>query len=254
MKNDSSTALILNPGKKTQVTTDLLSLSFLLAALFFMPIGSESASRNALAVVFVSIVLEAIPFMFVGSLVGGLIEVFVSRDKILALMPEKGRLTVFIAAAAGLVFPVCECAVVPVVRRLVGKGLPLSAAVAYLLAGPIVNPIVAASTAMAYAFDWKIVTLRLSIGYGIAVIVGLLMGRLFKGMNAFAEDKMPKAETECGCGVAHGHDSHHHTMFTGPPIGYHHERHRCKGDFGHFHKIGSPDIGLSQRGNEGAND
>ena len=80
-----------------------------------------------------------------------------------------------IAAGVGLAFPVCECAVVPVVRRLAGKGLPLSAAIAYLLGGPIVNPIVAASTALAYAFDWRIVVLRLSLGCGIAVEIGLLM-------------------------------------------------------------------------------
>ena len=80
--------------------------------------------------------------MFVGSLAGGLIEAFVSRERMTSFLPEKGWLTVCIAAGAGIVFPVCECAVVPVVRRLIGKGLPLSAAIGYLLAGPIVNPIV----------------------------------------------------------------------------------------------------------------
>jgi uncharacterized membrane protein YraQ (UPF0718 family) len=100
------------------------------------------------------------------------------------ILPRKGWLTVCIAAGAGIVFPVCECAVVPVVRRLIGKGLPFSAAIAYLLGGPIVNPIVAASTALAYAFDWRIVILRLGLGYGIAVVIGMLMGKLFAGSGA----------------------------------------------------------------------
>jgi uncharacterized membrane protein YraQ (UPF0718 family) len=155
---------------RKRLSIDYLPALFLAAAFFFIPSGSESSTLNSLAIVFVSIVLEAIPFMLIGSLVGGFIEAFVSRERMAKLLPQKGWLTVCVAAGAGIVFPVCECAVVPVVRRLIGKGLPLSAAIAYLLGGPIVNPIVAASTALAYAFDWRIVILRLSLGYGIAVV------------------------------------------------------------------------------------
>ena len=179
---------------------DYLPALFLAAAIVFLPLGSESSSLNSLAIVFVSIVLEAIPFMMVGSLVGGFIEAFVAT-----LLPRKGWLTVCIAAGAGLVFPVCECAVVPVVRRLTGKGLPFSAAIAYLLGGPIVNPIVAASMALAYAFDWRIVALRLSLGYGIAVAIGMLMGRLFTSVEAIKDNgtTFKNQALSCGC--------HHHT-------------------------------------------
>ncbi len=182
-------------------STDYLPALFLAAALFFLPTGPESSALNSLAIVFVSIVLEAIPFMMIGALVGGLIESFVSRERMATLLPQKGWLTVCIAAGAGAVFPVCECAVVPVVRRLLGKGLPFSAAIAYLLGGPIVNPIVAASTALAYAFDWRIVLLRLGLGYGIAVVVGMIMGRLFAGTKAVkVNDAALKNNTSsCGC-------------------------------------------------------
>jgi uncharacterized membrane protein YraQ (UPF0718 family) len=167
-----------------------------------------------LAIVFVSIVLEAIPFMMIGSLVGGFIEAFVSRERMATLLPRKGWLTVCVAAGAGLVFPVCECAVVPVVRRLTGKGLPFSAAIAYLLGGPIVNPIVAASTALAYAFDWRIVVLRLGLGYGIAVAMGLLMGRLFTSIQAIKNNGAPfkNSAAPCDCHpepLAHTHHGTH---------------------------------------------
>lgn len=188
-----------------QSKVEYLPALFLAAALFFLPNGTEAGSLNALAIVFVSIVLEAIPFMLVGSLVGGFIEAFISRERMATLLPQKGWLTVCIAAGAGLVFPVCECAVVPVVRRLTGKGLPFSAAIAYLLGGPIVNPIVAASTALAYAFDWRIVVLRLSLGYGIAVAIGLIMGRLFTSVEAIKDNgtAFKNQALSCGC--------HHHT-------------------------------------------
>lgn len=180
---------------------DFLPALFLTAAIVFLPLRSESGPLHSLGTVFVGIVLEAIPFMLVGSLVGGLIEAFVSRERMAALLPRKGWLTVCVAAGAGLVFPVCECAVVPVVRRLTGKGLPFSAAIAYLLGGPIVNPIVAASTALAYAFDWRMAALRLGLGYGIAVAVGLVMGKLFSGAEAIKGNGGAEVQTRAAaCG------------------------------------------------------
>jgi uncharacterized membrane protein YraQ (UPF0718 family) len=191
---------------------DYLPAFFLVAAILFIPTGDESGALNSLSIVFVSIVLEAIPFMLFGSLIGGLIEAFVSRERMATFLPKKGWLTVFIAAGAGMVFPVCECAVVPVVRRLIGKGLPFSAAIAYLLGGPIVNPIVAASTALAYAFDWHIVTLRLVLGYGIAVVIGTLMGWLFTGTNAVKDDSDTFRNNTLSCGCHHHQPEHDHCL------------------------------------------
>lgn len=200
-----------NTGHSRRASTkrnaiDVLPALFLVAAIFFLPAGSDSGARSSLAIVFISIVLEAIPFMLFGSLVGGFIEAFVNRERMAKLLPTKGWLTVCIAAGAGIVFPVCECAVVPVVRRLIGKGLPLSAAIAYLLGGPIVNPIVAASTAMAYAFDWRIVILRLGLGYGLAVAIGMFMGRVFAGYGAIKNESAAYEDNVMSCGC------HHHPL------------------------------------------
>ena len=204
-----------NTGQAYRTSTngnaiDYLPAFFLVAALFFLPTGSESGALNSLAIVFVSIVLEAIPFMLFGSLVGGFIEAFVNRERLTTFLPQKGWLTVCIAAGAGIIFPVCECAVIPVVRRLIGKGLPFSAAIAYLLGGPIVNPIVATSTALAYAFDWRIVILRFTLGYGIAVAVGLTMGRIFSRAMAIRKSSGSAVGNDhhCGCedpSSPHGH-------------------------------------------------
>ncbi len=160
------------------------------------------------ALVFLSIVLEALPFMLIGSGVGGLIEVFVSRERLMARLPRRPWAVTCMSAALGLVFPLCECAVVPVVRRLTRKGLPLSGAIAYLLAGPIVNPIVGTSTALAYAFDWRVVAARLGCGYVIAVAVGLLMGRVFSDRSAFIKDEHASGQSSHGCSHDHGEPAH----------------------------------------------
>ncbi|MDR1744570.1 MAG: permease [Planctomycetota bacterium] len=180
---------------------------------------------NDFSVVFSSIALEAMPFMLLGALIGGAIEVFVSRERMTALLPGSDWASACVAAALGVLFPVCECAIVPVVRRLGGKGLPAAAAIAYLLAGPIVNPVAGLSTAMAYNFDWRPVAVRLGFGYLIAVGVALILARVFGRGSLF------------GPGVEHGkHSDHAHHEHDG------HSRCRTCG-CGHDHETGGGGAG-----------
>jgi len=181
----------------------VLQAAFLLFAIAVLCLPVWREEVETVAISFVSIVLEAFPFMLVGALVGGFIEVFVPREWVARVLPHGRMSSVFLAAGLGLVLPVCECAVVPVVRRLLRKGVPLGAAVAYLLAAPIVNPVVAASTAVAYTFSWKVVGTRLVLGYAVAVLVGFLMMRFFPAGDALAEGLDDDGDQ---CGHEHGHN------------------------------------------------
>jgi len=169
----------------------IAQLLFILIAFGLLIFFRNRAPFHTLGIIFVSIVLEALPFMLLGTLIGGFIEVFISREKITRWLPQGSWWTVFVGAGIGIIFPVCECAVVPVVRRLLHKGVPLSAAVAFLLGGPIVNPIVAASTAVAYFADWSIVARRMIFGYLIAVAIGLLMSLFFTRAKAVRGEVFP---------------------------------------------------------------
>lgn len=192
--------------KKTSFSRHLSSLGllfFLVIAVLMLPAGPNTGPYRALATMFGSIVLEALPFMLLGALIGGLIEALVSRERMAALLPANPLVGVCVSAGLGILFPVCECAVVPVVRRLLGKGLPFSAAIAYLLAGPVVNPIVAASTLLAYGFDWSVAAWRLGLAYVVAVGIALFLGRLFPGRTALLEEQelasTPQTACSCGC-------------------------------------------------------
>ncbi len=186
----------------------ILQFIFIFIALVFLFSLRNTESLNTFSIIFFAIVLEALPFMLIGSLVSGLIEVFVSRDRIAGLMPRRKWLAVLIGAGIGLIFPVCECAVVPVVRRFLRKGVPLSAAIAYLLGGPIVNPIVGASTYIAYAFSWQVMITRLAFGYVIAASVAILIGLLFSKKQALISESSDHHHHDCcdGC-----HHSDHET-------------------------------------------
>jgi uncharacterized membrane protein YraQ (UPF0718 family) len=105
--------------------------------------------RNFL-IVFGSLLVEAMPFIVLGAFVSAAIEVFVPASAFEKIARLPRGLQIPAAAASGMAFPVCECGSVPVARRLAAKGLAPSAAVTFMLAAPIVNPVVVASTYVAY--------------------------------------------------------------------------------------------------------
>ena len=173
-------------------------IGFVLLVLCLLIFFRNAPQFSTMGITFISIVLEAFPFMLIGTLVGGCIEVFVPQEKITRWLPEGRFMTVFMAAGLGILFPVCECAIVPVVRRLLNKGVPLSAAIAFLLAGPIVNPVVVASTSVAYFFNWSIVIHRLVFGYFIAIFAGLLMDTFFTKTRAIRSEPLEYQKYHAG--------------------------------------------------------
>lgn len=121
--------------------------------------------------VFLGIFIEAAPFLLMGTLASGLVEAFISRDEIARWVP-RGRLSGVLAGSLiGLFFPVCECGVVPFTRRLIHKGFPVSIGITVLLAAPVVNPIVIASTLAAFGAS-PIFWGRIVLSLLIAVITG----------------------------------------------------------------------------------
>ena len=123
--------------------------------------------------IFLSIFIEAVSFLLAGSIVSGFIAVFVGQEMLARFIPRQPILGALAGASLGMVFPVCECGVVPVTRRLYQKGLPQSVGIAFLLAAPVVNPIVVASTYA--AFGWgPLLYGRLGFSFLIAAVIGLI--------------------------------------------------------------------------------
>jgi uncharacterized membrane protein YraQ (UPF0718 family) len=124
---------------------------------------------------FLSVLLEGVPFILLGTLLSGLIDQFLPSRLMTRLLPRNAFGAVCLGGVMGMVFPMCECGIVPVIRRLIAKGLPVSSAVAYMLAAPIVNPITALSTYAAFRGQGaaEFTALRLGLGFFVAVLAGL---------------------------------------------------------------------------------
>jgi hypothetical protein len=123
---------------------------------------------------FLSILLEGIPFLLGGAILSGFLEEFLPQSLMTRLLPRNPRTAVLVSGLLGVIFPVCECGIVPVVRRLMRKGLPVSCGVTYMLAAPIVNPLVVLSTLAAFRGQgaWEMTILRFGLGLSVAILAG----------------------------------------------------------------------------------
>ncbi len=154
-------------------------LGFALIAIFGDALRSDTGLQfigqrfQTFVTIFLGIFIEAAPFLLIGSLVSGLLAIFVDQEFITRFVPRNAFWGALTGAAMGLAFPVCECGVVPVTRRLYEKGLPLSTGIAFLLAAPVVNPVVIIGTYSAFGAG-PILFGRLVFTFLVAAIVGLV--------------------------------------------------------------------------------
>ena len=132
---------------------------------------------------FSAVLWEAMPFVILGAVIAGILEELLPQQLLTRILPKSVLPAVMIGGLLGLLFPMCECGIVVVMRRLLRKGLPLSCCIAYMLAGPIVNGIVILSTWVAFR-DHKIgpemVGLRVGLGFLVACVTALIVHRSYK--------------------------------------------------------------------------
>jgi uncharacterized membrane protein YraQ (UPF0718 family) len=163
----------------------------LIVLLLVTAVGSRGLLGSALghvairtwATVFVAITVQALPFLVLGVLVSGAIAL-VPPAMLLRLLPRQVALAVPAAALAGTALPGCECASVPAAGRLTAQGVPESAALAFMLAAPAVNPVVLVATAVAFPGQPRMVLARFLGSLLTAVTVGLVWSRVGRGVLA----------------------------------------------------------------------
>jgi len=126
---------------------------------------------------FVSVCIQALPFLVLGVVVSGLIAAFVSPDLVQRIVPKRPVFAIPSAGLAGMALPGCECGSVPIAGRLVSAGTPPAAALTFLLAAPAINPVVLASTAVAFPNNGGLVLARFLASLTAAMAVGTWWAR-----------------------------------------------------------------------------
>lgn len=164
------------------------------------------------SLILISLLIQGIPFLLLGALVGGFVTAWVPLTSLLRGWPKHPALSAFSGAFFALLLPACDCAVVPIVRRLVQKGVPLSAGIAYMLAAPTLNPICLISTYLAFRFGspWHMLALRAGGSLLLAITMGMIASRfpprfLLKGeillSSAIEAESAPWMQLKSGAGI-----------------------------------------------------
>ncbi len=154
--------------------------------MFFAGFDLPSAPAGAgiswpdVALSFFAIVLEGAPFLLLGAIVSGLVDVFLPAGLIKDWLPRSKTQGVFAAIGAGLIFPLCECGAMPIVQRLIRKGVPPAVATTYMLAAPGLNPLAMFSTFLAFRNQdpWLMVVLRFGLSFLVLLFLGFWLVRL----------------------------------------------------------------------------
>ena len=164
------------------------------------------------ATIFMSIFFESLPFLLLGSLISAIIETFVSNEKMAKLIPKNKFLGSIVGVFLGFFLPACDCAVIPVSKRLLKKKVPINVAISFMLASPIINPVVMLSTYYAfYKTDPKIFWFRLIFGIVVALVIGTIMGIIFNKEEVTTNN----SDKECACEHCdHEHDHVHENKFA----------------------------------------
>lgn len=181
--SEQAQSSVLNPGRLIRKPSSRLLLLLLLLVLLVIIQANSALTLNALVdrfqtfvTIFLGIFLEAASFLLIGSIVSGFIGVYLDQQLLDRFIPRQPILAALTGASLGLAFPVCECGVVPVTRRLYQKGMPQATGIAFLLAAPVINPIVIVSTYAAFGWGpmfWG----RLGFSFLIAAVIGLIFTR-----------------------------------------------------------------------------
>lgn len=177
----------MEESKKSFIFIPLLALILPLAFMFIVNIdvlksNSKFIFQNnvlqSFTTIFISIILEAFPFIILGVFISSAIQMFISEETIAKLIPKNKFVGLVAAASIGIIFPVCDCAIVPIARGLLKKGVPLYIAITFMLSVPIINPVVLSSTYYAFLNNPHMVVLRGFIGWTSSIIIGYIISKL----------------------------------------------------------------------------
>ncbi|MGX7150569.1 permease [Enterococcus ureasiticus] len=130
--------------------------------------------------IFLSIVIEALPFVMLGCVISGALHVFLTPERVKRLLPKNKFLSIIVGSFLGFFFPSCECGIVPIVHQFVKKDVPTYTAFAFMITAPIINPIVLFSTYIAFGNSVKFVIWRVLGSMLVALVVGVWLAYINK--------------------------------------------------------------------------
>jgi uncharacterized membrane protein YraQ (UPF0718 family) len=105
-----------------------------------------------------------------------IIRTYLTPEKVKKFLSRKSYFGNIIASLIGIVTPFCSCSAVPLFIGFVEAGVPLGVTFSYLIAAPMINEV--AAILLFGLFGWKIALIYVASGLVIAIIVGIILGKM----------------------------------------------------------------------------
>ncbi|MCX7600292.1 MAG: permease, partial [Armatimonadetes bacterium] len=117
--------------------------------------------------------------LLIAFVAAGAIQEFIPRERMIAILGSgRGILPYFLAAAGAPVLSMCSCSIIPLFAGIYRLGAGLGPALAFLLAGPAINP--AAVLLTAGLISWKLAVARAIFAVGIGMLTGFLVAKIYE--------------------------------------------------------------------------
>ena len=143
-------------------------------SLFPKALGTRAQDGLTLAA---SVLIEAMPFVMLGVLLAVVVQVWLPAGTLERILPRNPTARRVALSCLGILIPVCECGNVPFARGLLARGISPADTLTFLVAAPIVNPIVIITTHAAFGWSDGILIARILGGFAVANLIGWLYAR-----------------------------------------------------------------------------
>lgn len=118
-----------------------------------------------------------------------MIRSFLPAEKIRTILTQKYKFGGNILAALfGIITPFCTCSAIPLFLGFVQAGVPLGVTFSFLIASPMINEV--ALVLLLGMFGWKIALLYVVSGLLIAIISGVIIGKM--NLESLVEESVYK--------------------------------------------------------------
>jgi len=123
---------------------------------------------------FFALILAELTALFLGiSTLVGLALQYVSNETLRRWLSKRGLMGNFLGAALGAITPFCSCSTIPMTLGLLRAGVPFGATISFVLASPLLNPIIL--TMFFVLLGWKACVVYGAVTFIAAMVTGVVL-------------------------------------------------------------------------------
>lgn len=152
---------------------------------------------------FAFLATELIILFLAISYIVGVLQDFLTPEKIQSILSSKKGKGYFIAALLGSITPFCSCSTIPFLKGLLRARAGFGPMMVFLFASPLLNPVIIGLFVV--TFGWKVAVFYFAIAMTVSVVAGYVLEKL--GFERYVKPEAYEAAGTSSCGTSCGESS-----------------------------------------------